>query len=516
MKKLLLVLFLPFFGIAQNQNVSNGNLFEGEPYLTVNPNNSQHLVIAWMGFQLGQEIVIKTKKSLDGGSSWSSVVSIPHEQAGNTSADPSLGFDGNGNLFLCYIDYDNDNFTEGSIYIRKSIDGGGSWGIPIEAINITDCPDQLCVDRPWMVIDRSGGLNDGTIYITSMNAGQPTVVEPYHPYIAVSSDNGASFLDPIVIDGTGYLAGNLIKQPMPSPAVSSDGTFYAIYPSYLASQSLYLNAYVAKSVTVGTSFTYSEAFEGATNISNTFSKKGSLLLTDPSSASHLTYFFLYNEHGDSDIYLIESMDSGINWTSPERVNTDLEGNGNLQDMVWAAYNTDGDLAVCWRDRRNGSGSNSYETTSEIYAAVKFKDSSSFENDFPISSEPVDYAPVLSQSGNDFMSVQFIGDTLLASWGDVRTGNLNVFLNKTNVQNHVSITEIVHEELGHMIYPNPVNEIIQLAQSIAGYQIHTTTGQLIVQDNGLIEQINVKSIPPGTYILTANMGKKSVVQQFIKK
>lgn len=516
MRKLLFLLALPFLGFSQNQNVSNGNLFEGEPYLVVNPNNSQHLVISWMGFELGQEVVIKTKKSIDGGLTWSSVVSIPHEQAGFGSADPSLGFDGNGNVFLCYIDYDNDNFTAGSIYLRKSIDGGASWGSPVEAMNLTDCPDQLCIDRPWMVIDKSGGITDGTIYITSMNAGQPSVIAPYHPYIAVSSDNGLSFSTPTHIDGPGYLSGSTIKQPMPSPAVSTDGTFYAIYPSYLSSQSWFLNAYVAKSTTSAASFDYTSAFEGATNISNALSKKGSLLLTDPSSAAHLAYFFLYNEHGDSDIYLIESTDSGTNWTAPKRINTDQEGNGNLQDMVWAAFNSNGDLAVCWRDRRNGSGSNSYETTSEIYAAIRFNDSSTFENDFPVSSEPVDYAPVLSQSGNDFMSVQFVGDTLFATWGDVRTGTLNVFLNKTNVQNHVSITEIIHSEMNQMIYPNPVNDIMQLTQNIESFQIHSTTGQLITEGSSLVDQINVKNIPPGAYILTAKMGRNSFVQQFIKK
>lgn len=37
---------------AQNINVSNGIVFDGEPNLAVNPNNTQNLVIAWMSYSL--------------------------------------------------------------------------------------------------------------------------------------------------------------------------------------------------------------------------------------------------------------------------------------------------------------------------------------------------------------------------------------------------------------------------------------------------------------------------------
>ena len=81
---------------SQNILVSGGNIFEGEPYLVVDPQNEQHLVAAWMGFQFNQKIVIKSVFSLDGGSTWSAPVWQAHQQAGNSSADVSLGFDLNG------------------------------------------------------------------------------------------------------------------------------------------------------------------------------------------------------------------------------------------------------------------------------------------------------------------------------------------------------------------------------------------------------------------------------------
>ena len=113
---------------AQNTLVSNGQFFEGEPYLAIDPSNSQRLVAAWMGFQFNEKIVIKSAVSTDGGLTWSSPIWQAHQQAGNSSADVSLAFDGQGNLYMIYIDYDNINFSNGGIYCRKSVNAGQSWG----------------------------------------------------------------------------------------------------------------------------------------------------------------------------------------------------------------------------------------------------------------------------------------------------------------------------------------------------------------------------------------------------
>ena len=64
--------------MAQNQLVSEGNYFEGEPYLVMHPTNSQHLVAAWMGFQFNNKVVIKTSVSNNGGTTWSTPIWQTH------------------------------------------------------------------------------------------------------------------------------------------------------------------------------------------------------------------------------------------------------------------------------------------------------------------------------------------------------------------------------------------------------------------------------------------------------
>ena len=184
-------LLLHDISFSQNQNISNGAYFDGEPYLVIDPLNPQHLVAAWMGFQLSNKITIKTSYSNNGGTTWSTPIWQPHQVIDNSSADVSLAYDLNGNLYMSYIDHDNINFLNGAIYVRKSIDGGASWGPAVEATSISDCPNQVCIDRPWIAVDKSGGINDGAIYVTSMNADQPTLsFPPYHPYLSVSTNNG--------------------------------------------------------------------------------------------------------------------------------------------------------------------------------------------------------------------------------------------------------------------------------------------------------------------------------------
>lgn len=508
---LFLLITVPLF--AQNNiNVSNANFFEGEPYLAIDPSNQQHLVSAWMGFKIGEGIVIKTSYSNNGGSTWSTPINFNHQLVGNGSADVSLAYDNTGNLYCCYIDYDNTNYLSGAIYVSKSIDGGASWGASVEAINITDCPTQYCIDRPWMAVDPTGN-----VFVTSMNPDQPTlVVGPYHPYIAVSTDQGASFNTPVTLDTTGYLAGSIITQPMPSPTVGSDGTFYAAYPSYEASQSLFAQVFVAKSKDAGSTFTYSSAYTGVgSGSTDPLPKKAALLISDPTNANHLAIISVFDAEGDLDIYLSETTD-GANWSPLERINQDGIGNGKMQDLVWADFNENGDLAICWRDRRNSSTSG-YQTETEIYAAVRYSGSSTFETDYAISSQQVNHDIVLEGSGNDFMNVQFVGDTLYTVWGDVRTGTLNIFLNKSNVIDGTSSIQTISQENGIInVYPNPSEDYINIDNysEVSDINLVNEKGQLVL--NIKDKKTDISKLQAGSYLLVYKYKNKVVSTKFQKK
>jgi hypothetical protein len=502
---------------AQNQLVSEGNFFEGEPYLVMNPVNNQHLVAAWMGFQFNNKVVIKSSVSTNGGNTWSTPIWQTHVVPTFSSADVSLAYDHLGNLFMSYIDYDNDNFSAGKVLLRKSIDGGLSWGNPITVLDINTFPNQVAIDRPWMVIDQSTGPNAGTIYVTNMNANQPALITPpYHPYVSISTDGGQSFQSE-ELDDTGFLAGSAIPQPMPSPVVTADGRFTAIYPSYVVNQSLLPRLIRVQSNNQGQTYSYDIAYQGqGFGTSNSLVKAGPLLIANPNNANQLSYFFLSDAFGESDITFIETSNNGLTWSSPTRINQDPIGNGKIQDLIWADYASNGDLAVCWRDRRNASG-NGYSVPSELYCTVRNSITGTWLDDFTVSNQAADHLPVLEESGNDFMNVILENDTLNVIWGDVRSGSLKIYFCKRGIYDSTNIIQSLPEP-SHLVFPNPIKNEFYVPTEFIGSEFYLMSSAGKSVQNGKIEgsKLEFDRIPVGSYRLLIISANKRHQYQLIKE
>jgi hypothetical protein len=511
MKKIMVLLMgvvLPSLLLAQNTNISNGSVFDGEPYLAINPNNPQHMVVAWMGFKMSNQIVIKTTASFNGGQTWSVANFAPHTNPAYGSADPSLAFDAAGNVFLCYIDYD-DLIDSGSVYIRKSIDGGLNWGAPTEVINAHSDAGKYPVDRPWISIDNSGGSYSGNIYITTM---PPRVFgylpPPYHPYFIRSVDGGNSFEPWMFLDNTGWLAGNYIPQPMPTNTVTSNGIFHAAYPSWVTSQHVYPQYILASSSDGGNTLNYKSIINLSGNVAfnDSLAKKGYLLRSNPNNPDHLIFILLLNNYGDGDVFFMESFNSGNTWSGLTRVNDDPIGNNRMQDLIWADFDLDGDLIVTWRDRRNAPDS-TYTTSSEIWGAFRHKDSLNFAPNFLISDTQASYDTILASAGNDFMCVKFRHDTINSVWGDTRSGRLNIYFQRISFDGTtVSIQQISSEIIPYLkVSPNPSSDFINVeAKGIKNISLFDSFGKVIFQINNPITKdemtLNIKEFPSGNYIL----------------
>lgn len=525
MKKTLFIISLGLIASithGQNQNISQGLVFDGEPYISVNPSNSQHLVVAWMGYAPLNQIVIKTKVSFDAGQSWSAKVNIPHAHTLYASADPSLEFDGAGNVYLSYVDF-SEMLDSGEVFIRKSTDGGISWGNPVEVIGMHTDLNKRAIDRPWIIIDRSGGTNDGNIYVTTMNVSTfATTLPPYHPYLIRSTDGGASFEPYKYIDATGWLAGPLIPNPMPSPAISSNGTIHAVYPSWDFTQNSYPQILLASSSDGGNSFSYNTVYSAPTFFTDSLAKKAGLLRVNPADDNHLIFLSIGNDNGDGDVVIRESFDTGNNWSLPTRINDDPIGNNKMQDLVWADFDHDGDLVVSWRDRRNAADS-SYSTSSEIWASFRSKDSIEFSPNFRISDTIISYDSVLAAKGNDFMCIKLVNDTLNAVWGDVRNGKLNIWFNRMSLNGTILSTHQLNSESlpSINIYPNPTSSKF-LIEGIVMEQINIydqqgkglLTEQYSEKSNSVT--ISLDNFSKGIYFLHIKTMDGFVIKKVIKK
>jgi hypothetical protein len=520
MKNILLFLLTlqSLSSFCQNQNISNGNVFDGEPYIAINPNNSKHLVVAWMGWiNLSNQFKIKTKTSFDGGLSWSNTIELPHTVPSYSSADPSIDFNNNGKVFICYIDFTGTTPpVTGGVYICKSNDSGISWSIPNEVISTNYDGTKWPIDRPWMVIDKSTGPNQGNIYVTSMNLNRNN--PPYNPYLSVSSDNGNTF-SKRYIDTVNWKAGSLNPLPMCFPTVTSSGVLCAIYPSYVITQSLYTQSLIAKSTSAGNNFNY--------NIVNTFTdsilpnsypsaKKGGILISNPSDSNQLANIFLRAIHGDLDVFITESFNLGNTWTAPIRVNDDPIGNNKMQDLIWADFDLDGDLVISWRDRRNGNDS-TFKSSSEIWATYRDKDSINFNPNFQVSSQSVLYDSILESAGNDFMSIKLQDDTLNAVWGDTRNGKLNIWFQRMiSNGNVVSIKKISSVKIPQVfVYPNPTSSLITiLAEGFKKVTVYDINGKKILSKTNNI--INLEKYPNNTYIIEITTQSGTITKKILKQ
>ena len=508
--------FMAFYSgilLSQNVNLSNGVIFDGEPYIEIDPTNSAHLVVAWMSFApRTRKVSIKLRVSFDGGATWGEIQTIPHVHDSNTSADPSIAFDNNGNVFLSFVDYNKDS-ARGAVFIVKSTDGGLTWGTPVEVIN-SDADLQKPIDRPWISVDRSGGLTDGNIYVTTM---PPRVFgylpPPYHPYLSVSTDRGNSFSWRYV-DTTGWLSGNLIRQPMATLCVASDGVLHVVYPSYVPSQDSLFRFIHASSNDGGQSFSYNTLLRTNSFVDDTLVKKGYLILADPSNPEHLAFVFLAKPYGDIDVFLTESFDGGITWSDQTRVNDDPVGNNRIQDMLWADFDNDGDLAIAWRDRRNGEDS-TYQTSYEIWGAVKWKDSTGFSRNFRISDTLIPYHPFVALSGNDFMCVRFLNDTIYAVWGDTRSGKMDVYFQKMTPSGTIGIRENDQlEEVTEIPILLTSSKILIKADRVTKVRLFSADGRLLFQKSGDVKVIKLNRLPHGIYFINVQTENGTMTQTLI--
>ncbi|OYT14668.1 MAG: hypothetical protein B7C24_17105 [Bacteroidetes bacterium 4572_77] len=451
---------------------------------------------------------------------WSAKNKIEQTESNFSAADPSIDFNNEGEVLLSYCEFISPASTSqvGGIFISKSLDGGLTWQPAIKVMDIDDDPQKRALDRPWIRVDRSGGENDGNIYITSMNA-KGEKIPPYNPYLHRSYDDGDTWESFKYLDTINYLVGNWIGQPMPTPDVSSDGTFHAIYPSFVYSQNHSAQYIHVSSIDGGNTLTHASAFTVEANTSgDSLSKKSYLLRVNPTNPQNLVFFHISTSYIDNDVLMRESNDGGINWAEEQRINDDPIGNNRMQDLVWAEFNQRGDLLVAWRDRRNSEDS-TFTTASEIWGAVRWKDSLAFAENFKISDNLVPYDTILgASSGNDFMCVQFSNDTAYAVWGANATGALNIWFQKIILSGTEAVIEKAKNLNHSLIYPNPTSELVNiLAQkNISSIELFDSNGALI--ETYYKNSFSVAHLSAGAYYMNIIYDDKSIEKRelIIKK
>jgi len=497
MRLKLILMMLMFLGsitilsAQTNTNLSNQASFDGEPYISVNPANQNNLIAAWMRLRGDGKIWIATKSSFDKGQTWSAINYMPHDTPINGSADVSIAFHKSGVAYLSWINFRQDPDTTGAVFLSKSVDGGLSWGSPSKVIGSADLPDHP-FDRPWVAVDNSGGINDGTIFVTSMTAywmeGQ------HHIYLRTSKDGGLTWSTIKQIDNSTFSVGSLATS-YGAISIGKDGRAYIAFISYDVSASPFIRYYSVTTTDLGVTFQRNVIGTAFISSGSGFTKAWSLV-ADPVISGNAVLAWVDNRNGDYDILLSKTLNGGMSWSAPIRVNDDPLSNGIEQDMVWADFSPSGKLSVGWRDRRlNGKGASA---PFDIYATISTNSATSFSPNFKVTSVASPY--FFLEQGNSFIGCAMTDSDLFLNWGDYRNSpDWDIYFNRTEVATVITSAEdmITATKSSIELFPNPANHSIQVSFSIL--EEYPKTEIVILNVEGqVVKSIPVTSKQLGTY------------------
>lgn len=433
-------------------NISNLVSFDGEPTVAINPTNSNNIIAGWMRLRLDGKIWIATSASFDGGQNWSEINFMPHDTVVNNSADVSIAFHNSGIAYLSYINWRPSPDTAGAVFISKSTDGGLTWSAPNKIIDMADKPD-LPIDRPWISIDNSGGVNDGTIYFTSMSiffySGQ------HHIYLRASSDGGSSWSAIKQVDDSLFSVGSITVSYAPV-SVGGDGKAYIAYMSYNTPISPFVRLFIATTTDSGNTFQR----YAAGNVFPAYAKLPAYTVSaNPVNNGYVILAWCDTRYGDLDVLLSKSTDEGQSWSTPVRVNDDTINNKIVQDQVWSAFSATGELALAWRDRRLNDTTTA--SSFDIFTAVSLDGGNSFHPNLRMSSASSPYQYL--SCCNSFIGLALTDSFVVANWGDNRNADWEIYFNKTNITNTGTKENAFDSNFNLQIFPNPANSetIIQI-------------------------------------------------------
>src|SRR5262249_10782644 len=200
----------PFLGNPVEANDPPGatNL-ETEPYVAVDPSNSNHLVGAWMQ-DLFRGIVAAV--SFNGGNTWQSVV-IPGISLASGGiwpqvVDPWVSIATNGDVYVSSLGKDSSGEPK-AVLVNKSTDGGRTWSAPITVVQehsheadkpsiTTDLTNPQFVYAAWTRFRTGTGI---PMFSRSSDGGQTW--EPARELFNPGGNNIAEWFQIVVLpDGT--------------------------------------------------------------------------------------------------------------------------------------------------------------------------------------------------------------------------------------------------------------------------------------------------------------------------
>lgn len=307
-----------------------------EPSIAIDPLNPARMAIGWRQFddvnsnfrQAGYGF------STNGGQSWTFPGSI---ETGVFRSDPVLECNAEGNFYYNSLTSDGSTFT---CKVFKSVNGGEIWDEGVDAYG---------GDKQWMIIDKSGGSGSGNIYsfwtsyysscspgffTRSTNLGQfyESCVEvsgnPYWGIMALGNEGE------LYISGAGETTGAIVAKStsakIPGAQVGWDFSTQVDLDGFIYSQSGINPAGLIGQVNIDV------------DRSNGPGQGNVYVLASVARLS---------SYDPADVMFSKSMDGGLSWSSPKRINDD-QSSTLYQWFGTMSVAPNGRIDAVWLDNRD--------------------------------------------------------------------------------------------------------------------------------------------------------------------
>lgn len=376
---------------------------EAEEEIAVDPRNPNNLVAAISDFSipelidgtLQQHNTTKYAFSADNGATWQEAF-VPYDTntglrttsdgyGWQANSDPVVAIDTLGHVYVVELYFDivsaSDNSpTSNGLYVN--VDNSLSDGVqfttgqtyPVVPANPNGATLE---DKPWIAVDNSSSLYNGTVYVSWTHFAQTAVISGsgrrkttnYVSTVAImlsrSTDYGVTWQTPVQINPTSQ---NSVQGSQ--VAVGPDGTVYVVWNS--SSQQ-----FLSKSTDGGQTFSAAVAVSPVFNplsFTSTYRKNSfPALAVDPSSGALYVAYADQPSTNASRIELVASYDQGAHFTAPVALDDDNALGQRLMPAL--AVDGTGTVHCSWFDTRNSpDGSAQYY---DIYASYSSDQGASF-------------------------------------------------------------------------------------------------------------------------------------------
>jgi hypothetical protein len=370
-------------------NTDSSSEAQNEPFVAVNPNNSNHIVIGANSWVAGNgHFDVFAYVSFDGGKSWTaSQPYIDRNASRLDAADPTVAFGADGKVYFGFVAL---NPAAGAVALSTSLDGGRTWTSQNWVTSFTSTADKPAI-----------AASNGSLYVFYQNQALLSTV---------SANGGATWSAGKVIEAGGRNA---------APVVGRNGNVYVFYNSGNSIKMAQQGA-AGRITTVASTV----ALQGrptqyrASNYPTAgVDAKGNLFVAwaDGRNAGH-----------GNDILLSYSMNS-VNWSAPMTVNSDASSADQLMPAL--AVGRDGVVTVAWLDNRNDSNNYNYDVymTRLSLARAGIQRGAPDQRVTNVASNPDNDPRTQGTMIGDYFALAAGLDAVYPVWTDTRNNNEDIYI-----------------------------------------------------------------------------------------